>query len=473
MPDPDTGRDELEDLLARSPRARALIRKALFSAHARGQQIGKRKAQAEFDTILNRFHALKELNGTGKLFKATWEETKHPREHGKFSSSPGESGGSAPTGGGTEPPGDPSGSAKVRGLLARIASVPRTLRKKVTKFVSEKYADLQTKFGKTGARAILAASILMLPTPIPFGSMIPIALANAAWKIHHAVTGQSERKAVPPELSQEEIAEAARQFLAELYEHCGEELPHEVQGEQGEQGGSVTKAWDESKHPRGQPGNKGEFGSGGGATNVPEADEADTTKRAQAKENTPDFAAVATALVGNSTDLPEETRAKYALHLAAVLARMPDRCRTAALDAVGAGSATFHADFAAVKAACEKVTGRKEKGLVGGFVVHRVGDDRAHLHLDGGTEAEAAEGIYAHELGHAVDVGRRHSETPKWQSAWKAEVVNGRHLLSRYARTSATEGFAEFHRAICEADPVAVKAKFPRCFAFFQSQGLL
>jgi hypothetical protein len=49
-----------------------------------------------------------------------------------------------------------------------------------------------------------------------------------------------------------------------------------------------------------------------------------------------------------------------------------------------------------------------------------------------------------------VDVSRKYSSSPKWESTWKKEIKGGKIMLSRYALVSATEGFAELHRAIVQ-----------------------
>jgi hypothetical protein len=178
------------------------------------------------------------------------------------------------------------------------------------------------------------------------------------------------------------------------------------------------------------------------------------------------------------SDLPDELKKQHAATATAVLDKMPAGCRKAALEAIAehGGRVTFYADVGAVTAALEKETGKKEKAKVGGWVKHHAGGDAVQVHLDGGAGTNSdvtAEGIYAHELGHAVDVSRKYSSDPKWESAWKSEIKNGKTLLSRYATTSATEGFAELHRALAQKGVEATKAAYPRSVAFMASKGLL
>jgi hypothetical protein len=179
----------------------------------------------------------------------------------------------------------------------------------------------------------------------------------------------------------------------------------------------------------------------------------------------------------DSSELPPEVKDRYHATAAAVLKKMPEGLRQAALASIAAsgGKVTFYADVRAVTSALEKETGKKERSRVGGWVLHHPNGDAIQVHLDGdaGSGADSAEGIYAHELGHAVDVDRKYSSDPKWESAWKREIFNGKQLLSRYARESPTEGFAELHRAIVQKGLEATRAVFPKSVAYLAAKGLL
>lgn len=166
--------------------------------------------------------------------------------------------------------------------------------------------------------------------------------------------------------------------------------------------------------------------------------------------------------------------------MAGVLRNMTPACRKAAMESLAprkygeSGGVTFHPDIKAVQADFGKGGG----GVVG-FVRHRKDEDWAKMVLDGdGKEGTnnpeyTAAGVYAHELGHCVDVGRKYSTDPKWESAWKREIFNGKTLLSRYARENPTEGFAELHRAIVQNGVEKVKALFPKTVGYFESKGLV
>lgn len=173
--------------------------------------------------------------------------------------------------------------------------------------------------------------------------------------------------------------------------------------------------------------------------------------------------------------VPEHLAEQFASDMSHVLDVMPHGCRKAAEEAVNeyGGGVKFHADLKAVTDACSAAAGKAEKGQVGGFVTYHARGDAARVNVDGGAGTEDARGIYAHEMGHAVDCGRKYSEDKKWQSAWKSEIFNGKTLLSRYARESPTEGFAEFHRVLCEKGVAATSAAYPKCGAFLKSKGLI
>ena len=57
------------------------------------------------------------------------------------------------------------------------------------KWVKAPHDKLAARYGSKGAKVILAAMILLAPTPVPGSSLIPIALAEAVLRISRAVTG--------------------------------------------------------------------------------------------------------------------------------------------------------------------------------------------------------------------------------------------------------------------------------------------
>lgn len=204
-----------------------------------------------------------------------------------------------------------------------------------------------------------------------------------------------------------------------------------------------------------------------------------------ATEPPAEFRAAADQLVNLSKEpLSQDKRDEYAAALARVLYRMPPASRNAALLALKGAKVAFHESTAEIKAASEALTKTKEKGEVAGFVAYRPhAYDRVELHLDGAGAGNTAEGVYAHELGHLVGVhagqrtGERPEDDPKWVAAWTAEISNKRPAtkqgISRYAATSAKEGWAELYRHVHEKGIDATRAAFPRCAKFLESKGLL
>ena len=117
-------------------------------------------------------------------------------------------------------------------LLARAKDVPPRVLEKVGRFVSAKYAKLSEKYGPTGAKAVLAATILLLPVPLPGTTFLPIALAESARRLGligtrkvkegmgiDAETAEKlEELAKQAGLSVDELIAAAREIIQEAQE---------------------------------------------------------------------------------------------------------------------------------------------------------------------------------------------------------------------------------------------------------------
>jgi hypothetical protein len=280
-------------------------------------------------------------------------------------------------------------------------------------------------------------------------------------------------------------------------------------------GGAAPFAqWDESKHPRGQPENAGEFGPGGGGAAKAPAAEGGWLHRAALKvaekvfgptpAHTPHVplgdAGADRGTVQDRPRLPVEAgpvpEAEHARDLAklrgltaaapgthagaaaAVLPRMPPRAvRYAASEMAGVlyhdtsadllrELATRWPDFAAgMGREVENPTGMYDS-LNGVLQVNgpRPGTDPAW----------SAAGTFAHEMGHAVDgYDNRFSGSEGWKAAWGAEVRRGLGL-SAYAMLSPAEGFAEFARAAWagHVSPADLEKELPRCSAFWKEHDL-
>jgi len=122
------------------------------------------------------------------------------------------------------------------------------------------------------------------------------------------------------------------------------------------------------------------------------------------------------------------------------------------------------------------------------------------LTVTANTNDAARKGTIVHELMHAVDKSSDYSDKKEWVDAWNKEIKytefkpgtwpqerNGEAPLSKYAGTSAVEGFAEFGRALFAGkDPYhgtggqlemhnldKIKQRFPRCLKFWQDHNLV
>lgn len=142
------------------------------------------------------------------------------------------------------------------------------------------------------------------------------------------------------------------------------------------------------------------------------------------------------------------------------------------------GEAQFHASVPDVARAFAQAAGRPVEEYasrkIGGFYDPNTGA----LNLDGGLEHlnpdMDRDGIYAHEIAHAVD-GRNMvlSRSAAWQEAYRAEIDRPDNPLSQYARTSPQEGFAEFGRLLWSDRQEEAQRLFPRCYAFWKKGGLV
>lgn len=106
--------------------------------------------------------------------------------------------------------------AVARTLAVRATAVPHAIRQKVSAFVRARYDKLAARYGPTGAKAILGATILLLPTPVPGSSLVPVALAEVVLRLRRMAA-----KAGGDALDDETIRKEAEALLAELMEHMG------------------------------------------------------------------------------------------------------------------------------------------------------------------------------------------------------------------------------------------------------------
>jgi hypothetical protein len=217
--------------------------------------------------------ALSGLNGStdavlGFVRKATgsWDESQHHRNHGQFSSTTGGGKGDATGtnhgvddgglhGGDTHPVhgvagavhGEPTSQQvdpdeKATSLAQRIAEVPKALRQRVSEWVNAKYRKLSLRYGEHGAKAILGATVLLLPVPVPGSSLLPVAVAEAILRIRTAI-GKAEQ---PPQHSEgQKFQSGDRWFVIK----DGKAVPSSAPGaEQSHQGSSPPHAAEATEH---------------------------------------------------------------------------------------------------------------------------------------------------------------------------------------------------------------------------------
>lgn len=106
-------------------------------------------------------------------------------------------------------------------LTRRAKEAPAKLKNKVRTYVEKKYAKLAERYGENGAKAVMAASLLLLPVPVPGASFVPIALAEAV----RAVGKGAKAVGFAEGDVSDEMVQAVIEFLTELYAEHGEAAP--------------------------------------------------------------------------------------------------------------------------------------------------------------------------------------------------------------------------------------------------------
>ena len=258
--------------------------------------------------------------------------------------------------------------------------------------------------------------------------------------------------------------------------------------------------WDETKHPRGQPRNRGQFveGGGGTATMEPPAVEAEPERDFPGLDEIQSSikSGAKAKLIGllKASAAPLET--KYGTYLPMRLEAFEHVVDSMEAKAAGRAARAVKSIkmFRDTQELTESLGKQYEfnKKEVGGCYT----TDSGMLSLDGNAGFMDMANIYAHELTHALDwdatyrdetnrfvKGRwTYSWSPEWKEAYVAEInphygeafdkTGWEPPLSLYAATDLTEGFAEFGR-LAILKPSEAKAKFPRCWQFWKDEGLV
>jgi len=259
--------------------------------------------------------------------------------------------------------------------------------------------------------------------------------------------------------------------------------------------------WEKDKHPRGQPGNAGQFAPAASGHPYSEGqhvgdqydshaeagklEEMHTDERSafdehhgrlwQAKDRVSGW-------LNDSPGLEPEKRQAYEQAAHRVLDAMPTGCLKRFLK--NTKRVHFHPGLAEVTEAFKAASPDNwpaPSSLIGGFwdatsqEVHLDGD--APLNRGQGARPWAASTtaeIYAHEFTHAIDGPERRelSESDGWKSVWRREIKDSDKAPSLYAKTSSVEGFAEFGRMVFMQPKIAEK-HFPDCWYIWKHHGLV
>ena len=150
-----------------------------------------------------------------KTLVLAYDESKHPRdEDGKFGSG---GGGSSSSGSGSKSGsgGDKEVHAKAKTWGQKLKSLPAKVVSAVRSKVKEKFDQLESRYGRKWAIAIMAAGIMAAPVPVPGSSLLAAAPLMGMAELHRLVSRSDNSKT---ELSDEEVEKLGRKLLKELHE---------------------------------------------------------------------------------------------------------------------------------------------------------------------------------------------------------------------------------------------------------------
>lgn len=183
--------------------------------------------------------------------------------------------------------------------------------------------------------------------------------------------------------------------------------------------------------------------------------------------------------IDSQTHLQPETKQKYKDAIHKVISNMNETSAKHIHDNLT--DVDWHGDTGSLTHAYRKARGLSHgPGInigkhISGFYDQQTGK----AGLDGAEDSSNIAGIYAHELGHAIDRHYRYSSQPEWKHAYTREIIgnmNGPAPLTEHARrNNAAEGMADWLRGwhSGERSKEDLKTNFPLSYDFFKKHGLV
>jgi len=121
---------------------------------------------------------------------------------------------------------DPAEHAK--GWLARAREIPAKVYAKARLKVSERYAKLESRYGKKLALAIMGAGLAGVPIPLPGSVLMTAAPVIAAAEVYRRLAGAGTRAApaseAEAELSPEEVQRLGQEWMKKMLDELARDL---------------------------------------------------------------------------------------------------------------------------------------------------------------------------------------------------------------------------------------------------------
>lgn len=90
----------------------------------------------------------------------------------------------------------------------------------------EKFHKMEERYGRKGAIAVMAATVILTPIPAPGTSLVPMAIAEASLAIGKLFKGRTvatEAREQEPDI--DELVKGVKELLTEMYTEGKEDLP--------------------------------------------------------------------------------------------------------------------------------------------------------------------------------------------------------------------------------------------------------